>query len=271
MTKAGIDRNDFFLGAVRSLAIEAGVAILKFPNSGNLPVVKKKDNSPVTAADLAAHSIIFQGLHNLDANIPVISEEMPSEAVNLNMSNKFWLVDPLDGTKEFIRGSGEFTVNIALIENGEPVLGVVYAPILDVCYYALRGLGSFKLKKKATPQRISVVKNRETNWTVVASRSHKDLYLEHFLERIGNHTLLNVGSSLKFCLVAEGQADVYPRFAPTSLWDTAAGQCVLEEAGGSVVQLTGKKLSYKSVSNLINPSFLATSQSFLNFYSGLDA
>ncbi len=271
MAKVETERNDDFLGDVRSIAIEAGVAILKFYNTVNLLIVRKQDNSPVTEADLAAHNIIFQGLRNLDANIPVISEEMPSGNINLDKCTKFWLVDPLDGTKEFIKGSSEFTVNIALIENGEPILGVVYAPIADVSYYALRGFGSFKLKKNATPQRLSVEKNCAAKWRIVASRSHKDGYLKQFLERIGSHTLSNVGSSLKLCLVAEGKADVYPRFAPTSLWDTAAGQCILEEAGGKVIQLTGEKLSYKSASNLINPSFLASSQSFLNFYNNLDA
>jgi 3'(2'), 5'-bisphosphate nucleotidase len=220
-------------------------------------VIKKDDASPLTAADTASHDTISRGLRSLTPDIPVLSEE--SASVPFGERNgwpRFWLVDPLDGTKEFISRNGEFTVNIALIEDGQPILGVVHVPVTGVCYYAARGQGAFRQERGTTGHRMAVqAVPREGSIRIVGSRSHGGEKVMAFAERLGEHTFVAVGSSLKFCLVAEGQADVYPRLGPTWEWDTAAAQCIVEEAGGRVVATDGRRLRYNKES-LLNPHFL---------------
>lgn len=245
------------LSSVESIARDAGAAIYRIYGS-EFSVVEKEDHSPLTEADSAAHIIIRDALLRLTPNIPILSEEDVGSFSGSNEKGQYWLIDPLDGTKEFIRRNGEFTVNIALIEQGKPALGVVFAPVLNISYAAAQGIGAFKRSGNLERQRVKVrtyVKGQP--WRVVSSRSHTADSLNQFLEQLGAHELLSMGSSLKFCLVAEGRADIYPRFGLTSLWDTAAAQCVVEQAGGHVTQLDGRSLSYTDPSTMLNPFFIA--------------
>ncbi len=219
-----------YLEAVTAIAVEAGKLILK--HRGNFRIAEKGDHagdtSPVTDADLAANQYIAKHLEVLDPRIPTISEESKSaEYESRKEWERFWLVDPLDGTKEFVRGSDEFTVNIALIENLEPVLGVVYTPAKELLYYAERGRGSWKQVGGMSPIRIfSSVPDLSKGLTVVESKSHPSPALESYLKDLPVKERIAAGSSLKFCLVAEGTADIYPRLNPTMEWDVAAGDCV---------------------------------------------
>lgn len=222
-------------------------------------VTKKDDHSPLTLADMAAHDTIVTGLSQLTPNLPVLSEEAADIPFTQRTAwRRYWLVDPLDGTREFVKRNGEFTVNIALIEDQRPVLGVVYVPVSGVCYFASAGGGAYKLTPDdPTPQPIRVRAWQNGRCcTVVGSRSHGGDSLNQFLANIGDYEILSVGSSLKSCLVAEGKADVYPRLGPTSEWDTAAAQCVVEEAGGCITDTAMQPLRYNTKSSLINPHFL---------------
>jgi len=224
--------------------------------SGGTGETSKADGSPLTLADLDAHRTIVEGLARLTPDIPVLSEEAAGIAYAERAQwTRFWLVDPLDGTKEFIKRNGEFTVNIALIENGEPVMGVVYAPALDVCYCAARGVGAFVQRGNSAVQTIGV-KSRSAGETtkVVASRSHMDARTEVLLKQLGDYQCISMGSSLKLCLVAEGAAHFYPRLGPTMEWDTAAAHAVVNEAGGRVCDLAGDELHYNK-EDLHNPEF----------------
>jgi 3'(2'), 5'-bisphosphate nucleotidase len=245
------------LNAVENIARDAGAAIYSIYGSEFL-VVDKEDHSPLTDADSAAHVIITDALSRLAPDIPILSEEDVSSFSGPNEKGQYWLVDPLDGTKEFIRRNGEFTVNIALIEHGKPSLGVVFAPVLNISYVAAQGVGAFKRSGNLERHQIKAQAHiKDRPWRVVSSRSHSADSLSHFLKQLGGFELLSMGSSLKFCLVAEGRADIYPRFGLTSLWDTAAAQCVLEKAGGHVTQLNGRSLSYADPSTILNPFFIA--------------
>ena len=245
------------------LARQAGEAILPFWRA-DVAVTAKADDSPVTAADLAAHHVIVQGLRDLAPQIPVLSEEDADIALTERQGwQRWWLVDPLDGTKEFIAGSEEFTVNIALVEAGEVVFGVVAMPTNGRCYFGGRALGSWReaLGEPAEPIQVRTTPAAGSHFTVVASRRHSSPRQEALLgdlgRAVGELDLVNIGSSLKFCLLAEGTADCYPRLAPTSQWDTAAAQGVLEGAGGEVVTLDGQPLRYPAGESLLNPFFLA--------------
>jgi 3'(2'), 5'-bisphosphate nucleotidase len=245
------------LEAVRSVAAAAGERIMAV-YATDFPVETKADDSPLTAADRAAHTVIADGLAVLTPDIPVWSEEGRAIPFAERAGwSRFWLVDPLDGTREFIRRNGEFTVNIALCEDGQPVLGVVLAPALGREYYGVRGGGAFRSDGNGPPQAVTVRNLAAQTVRVAGSRSHRGDSLEGFLRALGPHELVAVGSSLKFGLVAEGAADIYPRLGPTSEWDTAAGQAVLEAAGGRVVTLTGEPLRYNSRDGSLNPAFLA--------------
>lgn len=235
----------------------AGAAIMEVYRSGDAGETSKADNSPLTQADLAAHRTIVEALTSLTPEIPILSEEAADIAYPVRSQwTRYWLVDPLDGTKEFIKRNGEFTVNIALIENGEPVMGVVYAPVLDVCYYGARGAGAFVQRGKAAAQPINVKSHTAGEpIKVVASRSHSDARTEALLNQLGDHQCISMGSSLKLCLVAEGAAHFYPRLGPTMEWDTAAAQAVVNAAGGIVCDMKGKELRYNKV-DLHNPEFL---------------
>ena len=241
---------------VVSLAVEAGKAILEVYAS-DFDVQAKDDQSPLTQADLASHRIILAGLGRLTPELPVISEEsgLP-DFEERSQWNPYWLVDPLDGTKEFVKRNGEFTVNIALIEDHRPVFGVVHVPVTDMTYSGCRGVGAELRADGEAARRIGVARESATPVRVVASRSHRGASLDQFLQNLGNFEMHPTGSSLKFCLIAEGAADVYPRLGPTSEWDTAAAQAVVEQAGGTVLELDGKPLSYNRQSDILNPHFL---------------
>lgn len=244
------------LNSVIAIAREAGAAIMTVYNSGDAGVTSKADDSPLTLADLAAHKVIVAGLTKLAVNYPVLSEE----AANIDFEerskwSRYWLVDPLDGTKEFIKRNGEFTVNIALIENGVPILGVVYAPVLDVCYFGALGAGAQIQRGQTAAQEIQAqTANNGEIIKVVASRSHADERTHALLTKIGAHECVSMGSSLKLCLVAEGAAHFYPRLGPTMEWDTAAADAVVRAAGGRVCQRNGEALQYNKP-NLLNPEF----------------
>lgn len=253
--------NHPLLPGVLELVQQAGAAILPFWRQG-VQVVEKADASPVTAADLAAHRVLADGLQALDASIPVLSEEDADIALSERAGwDRWWLVDPLDGTKEFIADSEEFTVNVALIERGQVVFGVVGIPASGVIYYGGSGLGAWRADLGGEPQVIAVRETPADGLTVVASRRHGSAEQEQLLAalvaRFGDIERISVGSSLKFCQLAEGSADFYPRLAPTSQWDTAAAQGVLEGAGGVVLNLQGEPLRYEARESLLNPFFLA--------------
>ena len=238
------------------LSVAAGAAILDV-YAQEFPVEFKADDSPLTQADLAAHRIIVAGLRALAPDIPVLSEEDADIPWSVRRTwNRHWLVDPLDGTREFVKKNGEFTVNIALIEDGRPVLGVVYAPVFDYLLHAESGAGAF-LRQAGGDVPAVTARPAASPLRVAASRSHLDPRTAAALERMGDTERHGLGSSLKFCRIAEGRIDVYPRFGPTSEWDTAAAQCVLEAAGGVVLRLDGTPLDYNRKENILNPDFIA--------------
>jgi 3'(2'), 5'-bisphosphate nucleotidase len=234
--------------------------------ASNFAVSAKTDLSPVTEADARAEKVILAGLATAFPGIPVLAEEQASNGALPELGERFFLVDPLDGTKEFISRNGEFTINIALCEKGEVTEGVVYAPAIEKIYWGKRGLGAASATlpvsqplSLATWQKASVRQKPADCLTVVASRSHMDKDTEAYLEAIPAKTLVSAGSSLKFCLVASGLADIYPRFGRTMEWDTAAGQAVLEAAGGKVETRDGKPLTYgKASRGYDNPAFIAS-------------
>jgi 3'(2'), 5'-bisphosphate nucleotidase len=237
------------------IAQEAGKRIMSIYDQ-DFGVETKGDNSPLTQADRAAHKAIQQALEGLQPKLPILSEEGAETAYEERRGwENFWLVDPLDGTKEFINKNGEFTVNIALIQDQRPILGVVYAPALGVTYLGVKGKGAFRITEDGQ-QPIFARTVNEGPLTVVASRSHRDSTIDALLARLPEHEITSVGSSLKFCRVAEGQADLYPRFGQTAEWDTAAAQCVVETAGGRVVDLDRTPLTYNTSESLFNPSFI---------------
>ncbi len=239
------------------IAIEAGRAIQEIYESG-FQVEQKDDQTPLTEADLAADRIIGNGLRALTPHLPVLSEE--STAIPFTERRhwqRYWLVDPLDGTREFIRRSGEFTVNIALIEAHEPVLGIIYAPALGVYYYACRGEGAYKREATSEPRKLSVRRWDGGKATVVCSdATHRGKFLQKLMDNLGEYDVVCLGSALKSCLVAEGKADIYARLGPTSEWDTAAAQCIVEEAGGRITDTQMQSLRYNTKESLLNPHFL---------------
>ncbi|MCX7628129.1 MAG: 3'(2'),5'-bisphosphate nucleotidase CysQ [Methylophilaceae bacterium] len=245
------------LDEVVGIARRAGKAIMEVYEHG-VAIQHKQDDSPLTQADLAAHQVIESGLAVLVPELPLLSEESAAIPYETRRQwNDYWLVDPLDGTREFIKRNGEFTVNIALIRHHRPVLGVVYAPALDLMFYAAQGQGAYRQLGNKVATSIRARAFDPTQVTVAGSRSHADEALLRFLDRMGPHMLISMGSSLKICLIAEGRADVYPRLGPTSEWDTAAAQCILEEAGGRLFGLDGAPLRYNLKESLLNPHFLA--------------
>ena len=238
-----------------SLAIKAGARILDFYRYG-FDVEQKPDQTPLTQADIAAHEIIEEGLSELTPDIPILSEEGDKIAFEIRQQwPLYWLVDPLDGTREFIRRSDEFTVNIALIENGRPIMGLVHAPELEQCYFAGRGLGAFKKANDKKPKRIYVKSRCRQPVVIAGSNAHPTEAFLRFVDNIGEHEMLNMGSALKSCLVAEGSADIYARLGPTSEWDTAAAQCIVEEAGGHLTDTSMQPLRYNTKESLLNPHF----------------
>lgn len=261
------------LPSIIEIATDAGKRVLEVYHS-DFDVETKADGSPLTRADMASHEHIVIQLTKLDPNIPILSEE--SEEIDYGQRRnwkRFWLVDPLDGTKEFVNRNGEFTVNIALIDNSGPILGVVYVPVTGVTYAAAQGLGATYMDKEGASRAISVTDYRGGEVVVVGSRSHAGPKLQKFVNRLkikeGKVINKSMGSSLKLCLVAEGKADIYPRFGPTSEWDTAAAQCVVEVAGGRVADMQGKVLGYNKES-ILNPWFVVTGKEGYGWQALLD-
>ena len=250
-----------YLDDVCAIVREAGTAIMRVYDGPDFDVRMKSDDSPLTAADLAAHEVIVAGLTRI-AELPVLSEESDAIAWSVRRSwNRYWLVDPLDGTKEFVGRNGEFTVNVALIDGGVPVMGVVYVPVTGVLYAGTRDAGGRTAWVEDADGRrpISTRGVDSSALTVVGSRRHGSDALEALVGRLGRHfgsvDMTSMGSSLKICLVAEGRADLYPRLAPTCEWDTAAAQGVLEAAGGRVVGPDFQPLRYNTKDDLLNPDF----------------
>jgi len=257
------------LADLRMIALEAGQAILKVYESDAVKVTQKEDDSPVTEADMRAEAVILGGLAERAPGIAVISEEAVAGGKTPERAEKFFLVDPLDGTREFIKRNGEFTVNIALIESGRAIAGVVFAPAIGKLYLGAGNKAVAQDAKPAeilalgtaaplTPERIIRARRTPQEPFAVASRSHRDPDTDAFLAKHGITHIVSAGSSLKFCLVASAEADIYPRFGRTMEWDTAAGQAVLEAAGGVVSQVDGTPLRYgKFEQGLANPHFIA--------------
>jgi 3'(2'), 5'-bisphosphate nucleotidase len=255
---------------VITIAEKAGEAVMGIYSQSDYAESYKVDSSPVTLADITSQKIIVEFLRKLAPELPILSEESKMASYEERKSwENYWLVDPLDGTKEFIKRNGEFTVNIALIEGGTPVLGVVCAPSLGITYYAMKGKGAFKKEDDGNVRKIRVSDYKKNTLKVVASRSHKSERLENFLKRLGSKIVpfecISMGSSLKLCLVAEGIAHLYPRLGPTMEWDTAAAQCIVEEAGGMVVDMRGNPLRYNK-ETLLNEDFIVLSSSKLFGY-----
>jgi 3'(2'), 5'-bisphosphate nucleotidase len=250
-----VNNLDKLLNVTGTIAEEAGKLIMEIYNT-EFKVNIKEDKSPLTEADMAAHHHIESSLAKLSA-YPTLSEE--SKAIPFSERQQwetYWLVDPLDGTKEFIKRNGDFTVNIALIHQNKPVLGVVYVPVSQTLYYAAEGVGAFKQISGEPAQTIKVRDKTPEKLMVAGSSSHATPELENYLNNLPEHELKSIGSSLKLCLVAEGVADIYPRIGLTSEWDTGAAQCIVEQAGGQVTDLGGRQLLYNTKDSYLNPFFL---------------
>ena len=254
-----------FLQPVCNIAIQAGIIINTYYKL-KTEVSFKKDRSPLTEADLASNKFIINSLSDLDKDIPILSEE---SLVDWNVRKnwtRYWLVDPLDGTKEFINQNGEFTVNIALIEKNEPIIGVIYAPALSTLYYASKNKGTYKFfcdqKINSLSDSTRIITNHKKSsdhFKVFKSRSHSNEEFENWVKDfVDDYELIEKGSSIKFCKLAEGKADLYPRFGSTSEWDIAAGHIILTEAGGVLESVDHKKILYNNKESVINPHFIAS-------------
>ena len=254
--------------SVIDLSLEAGAILMKhFQQGGAVDI--KADNSPVTQADIEADSFISNALRKLTPNIPVISEEGDNE--NIPHSDTYWLVDPLDGTRSFIKGEKEFTVNVGLVVNSKAYMGVIFAPALNLLYYTWINGKAYKhdttnfidCEMNGKPQQISVSKFDEKNgYRVLASKSHRNKQTEDYIKTLNVKEFIGAASSYKFCLIAEGKADIYPRFGNTMQWDTCAGQAILEAAGGKIIRADGSEFLYKfkylDEESLKNPYFIAS-------------
>lgn len=254
----------FDQNALIDLVKQAGQAIMPIYRRP-VDVQTKADDSPLTEADLAAHHCLIDGLTRLYPDIPALSEESSDQVKTERLDwNCYWLIDPLDGTREFIKKNGEFTVNLALIEDGRAVFGVVYAPVLDICYWGQAGAGAFRQEGQSSPVAIQVAENPAPGgtWQVVGSRSHQSEDFQQFMQKLPGADIVSMGSSLKLCLVAEGKAHLYPRLGPTSEWDTAAAQAVVEAAGGQVLEYPGlTPLRYNTrPDTLLNPYFIVCAE-----------
>ena len=255
-------KNKNLLLDICNITVRAGNEILQYYNK-DVEILYKDDSSPLTKADLASNKIILNALNYLDINIPILSEESFVDWNTRKNWNQYWLVDPLDGTKEFIKKNGEFTVNIALIKNNNPILGVIFAPAKSMLYFAKKNNGSYKintmdeLNNLNQAKKISVSK-QSNPIRIIGSRSHSNSTFSNWVNKeFPNSQIIQSGSSLKFCLIAEGKADIYPRFGPTSEWDTAAGHIILDESGGKISTFKNSKLNYNTKEDILNPEFYA--------------
>jgi 3'(2'), 5'-bisphosphate nucleotidase len=252
-----------------SLTVQAGERIMRIYGR-EFSVTLKKDDSPLTEADRLSHEFLVDHLTRLTPGVPVISEESHVATDSASPKDSYWLIDPLDGTKEFLKHTNEFTVNVALIEEGRPRLGVVHAPALNLTYYAAQGLGAWRRQAGQASQSIQTRPASVSSLAVVASKDHAGPLVTAMLARMAQPALQSMGSSLKFCLVAEGKADVYLRDLPTMEWDTAAAQCVVEVAGGSVCCLNGKPLHYGKP-GLKNPAIMTVGDPKLQWHDYIAA
>ncbi len=246
-----------------NIAIDSGKEILKIYDN-EIIVNSKEDKSPITQADINSNNLIVSRLRKLEPNIPILSEEGLVSWENRKNWNKYWLIDPLDGTKEFINRNGEFTVNISLIENNYPIFGIIYSPVKCALYYAIKNKGSYKIKTNTNLSslnyfdRININNEKKITTKIIGSRSHSNKEFKLWIEKkFTNFELISIGSSLKFCLLAEGEADIYPRMGPTSEWDIAAGHIILEEAGGKLKSFNNKDILYNTKEDILNPHFIA--------------
>ena len=261
-----IDNNNFLLEAC-NISIQAGLIINKYYKQ-KTQIINKQDNSPLTKADIESNKYIIKSLTALNPSIPILSEEKFIDWDIRKKWNKYWLIDPLDGTKEFIKESDEFTVNIALIVSNEPILGVIYAPQLFKLYYANKNEGSFKIdcdKQISSLSKSIKINTREKKssdkYYIYGSKSHSNnKFMDWVNLNFKDYELIKKGSSIKFCELAEGKADIYPRFGPTSEWDIAAGHIILNEAGGEIRSIDNKKILYNMKDSVINPQFIASSK-----------
>ena len=250
--------NEQLISSTVEIAKEAGMVITEIYNS-DFDYQLKEDLSPITAADNLSHNIITERLKTLTPKIPILSEENCNIAYKIRSQwTRYWLVDPLDGTKEFISKNGEFTVNIALIENNTPIFGVIDIPVTNETYWGSKANGSFCSDANKDVKQINVPKDNQNPIRIVASRSHPSNMLASLLEIIVDYEIIEIGSSIKFCLIASGQADCYPRFGPTSEWDTAAGEAIVESAGGQVVNTNGDSMNYNVKEDYLNPNFIVS-------------
>jgi len=244
------------LKALQLLVHQAGEAIMQVYQTADFGIETKKDDSPVTKADLDAHYLLVDSLAKLTPHIAIVSEEDPASQIVPQTHNCYWLIDPLDGTKEFINRNGQFTVNLALIEDNAPSFGFVSTPIDQTLYWGGKQLGAWRLRDNT----LETLHTQacQTPMRVVASKSHLNQATRDFIANLGDTTLVQAGSSLKLLRIAEGEADIYPRLAPTCEWDTAAAQAVLEGAGGKVTQVDGSPMQYGKI-DILNPHFVASS------------
>jgi len=244
-------------------AITAGNRVLDFYQL-EMEIIYKKDESPLTKADLASNKILQSSISKITPNIPILSEEeFIAWDIRKNWET-YWLIDPLDGTKEFIKKNGEFTINIALIEYNKPVIGIIYAPALGCLFFSKKNNGSYKIYTKnnlgtfKNSEKISVKYTNKEKIRVIGSRSHSNITFDNWVKnKFTNYKIIERGSSLKFCEIAEGKADIYPRFGPTSEWDIAAGHIILLESGGKLKSIDNKDLVYNTKEDILNPQFFA--------------
>tara|TARA_B100001250_G_scaffold360997_1_gene338832 strand:+ start:1025 stop:1837 length:813 start_codon:yes stop_codon:yes gene_type:complete len=260
-----LNKNPHLIKEVIEISEHAGKSILEIYNNSNLDFQLKEDQSPLTEADISSHKIIVKRLRKLTPKLPILSEEESYIPFSVRSKwDQYWLIDPLDGTKEFIKKNGEFTVNIALMKNNAPVFGVINIPVKKQTYWGSEDLGSYLQKDNHKPERINVDDKNNEKIRILTSRSHggnEDL----ILTKIKNYEVIMAGSSLKFCLIASGEADAYIRMGPTSEWDIAAGEAIIKCAGGIMIDLQHKNIAYNKGESLINPPFLvASNQSVAN-------
>lgn len=250
---------------VVQIAYQAGKKIMEVYDSG-FAIEEKPDHTPVTEADMAANKVIEAGLRELTPHLPILTEETKPTPFSVRQTwDRYWLIDPLDGTREFIKRNGEFTVNIALIDGGESVMGVVYAPVIGVIYYAAKGQGAFKKSSTNKPIAIRVREKCVGKTMIACGRSTPSESMQNFVSNLGEHEIFRVGSALKSCLVAEGKVDLYARLGPTSEWDTAAAQCIVEEAGGIITDTNMHRLCYNTKDDLLNPHFFVAGDKSINW------